>query len=514
MIVLTNYRKTLRFLFTQYMNRCYKERTKEFDSMKNTLGLLSVGDFRKMLNDHDLGTIVSNEELNTLFRLINSLHKKSDLQTLTFDAFVYAFMQLAIHLHNKYKRSESCIPLVDSVITLLKHFENAARKRGQLITIYTNPEAASLARADQELVKELNAIIKKAPNYPLPEGFKKVQYNSVSYTYALTQKFPLEAEGLKIAIEIVDEILERALGIHFIESRIVFEQRIKIVPDQMKIQSEIFSVASHNPESVNSSRYKNTKLDELKKSKTGSLAVIRTRMSINTRLLIATIPKEMQGIVLEVKEVVNEVIKAVEEGRSYIIPTGEVINLAKKQKQAKLEDLAKSEREREEKRKKRHLELKKKLEESKKAETETINNANTQNKAEKAKKKSKEGTEELTKRLNEKAEKKKEEKLKLLEEAKTKEKEERIRRQRETKVFIAVQKEELEKKFRTEEGKKQKEQHEEKKRLKTLKEQYEKIHKEVENLLKADKETAELIKQQNKNLLKVFSHPHLVHGRT
>jgi hypothetical protein len=446
MLVLSNYRKTLRFLFTQYMNRSYKERPKEFDSLKSNSELLSVGDFRKMLNDHNLRTVVSNEELTTLFRLVNNLYKKSDLQTLTFDTFVYAFMQLAIHLHNKYKRSESCLPLVDAIITLLKHFENAARKCGELTTIYTNPEVASLARADQKLVEELNAVIKKTSNYPLPEGFKKVHYKNVSYSYTLTHKFPLEAEGLKIATEIVDEILERALGIHFIEPRIVIGQKTKIIPDQMKIRSGMLSIASHYSEGVSSSRYKSMQFDETGRSRVGASVVIRPKMSINTRLTIAGMPKEVQGIALEVGEAVEDIVKAVEEGRSYIIAASEVINLARKQRQAKLEDVAKTEREREEKRKKRDLELKKKIKENKKVETqrmtEILSNVNTQNKVEKTRKKSKEEIEELRKRVNERAEKRKKEKLKLLEEVRAKEKEERIKRKKETEAFLMKYKEE------------------------------------------------------------------------
>lgn len=446
-IVIARHKKTLRFLFSRYTNKCYKGRAQGFDSLRANSQLLSLGEFRKMLNDHALPQpVVSNEELATLFRLINNIHKKPDLQTLNFAAFVYAFAQLAIHLHNKYKRSEACIPLVEAVNALIKHFENAARKRGEATTIYTDPEAATLAKAEQKLVKELNAMVKRRPNYPLPEGFKKMQYKDVECTYELSAKFGVE-ESLKVAVEILDEVMAKALGTHFVEPKMVFGEKMKVVPDQMKMRNGVASVISQCPESVRSSQHKITQFDEGGRVRTGSLSALRPKVSVNTRLAVAMLPREMQQIGMEVGEVVEEVVRAVEEGRRSIGAAGEVGRLALGRRQAAMEVAARSEREREEKRKKRDAELKRKLKESKKAETqrvaEMLNNANNKNKVEKAKKKSKEEIEELKKRLDEKDEKRKERKLKLLEEMKAKEKEDRARRRKGTEAFFAKKKEEL-----------------------------------------------------------------------
>eukprot|EP01022_Parablepharisma_sp_SALTPOND_P016860 TRINITY_DN2578_c0_g1_i1.p1 TRINITY_DN2578_c0_g1~~TRINITY_DN2578_c0_g1_i1.p1 ORF type:complete len:1340 (+),score=195.52 TRINITY_DN2578_c0_g1_i1:1195-5214(+) len=444
-LMMKKHRKLFRYLFGKYANTCYAHKAKVFDSLRNKSELITIAEFRKMLNDHKVDqSEVSREELIVLFRLVNTKHKRSDIQTLTFEGFVECFMQLAIYLHNKSHQSAACVPLVESINKLISQFEEATQKRGENTIMYINPEAAALFAEDQELLKELNAMIEKSPNYPLPEGFKKTQIKEIKYVHSL-KTFPA-SEPVKISVELIDEILNKALGVHFIEPRAVYEYRTKVVPDTLKGRNSTINT-SHFPtkySEITRSKPKSIQLEQLEEPKRPRLdfTLPKPKVSVATRLVIAAMPKELHDIGLEVGAVVEELVKAVEEGKTSLRPKGgEIMNKAMKERQELLEEIAKAEKEKEEKRKQRQQQLKKVLEEKKRMKTKA------EPTKEQAEKKSKEQwekeLEELRKRVEERAEKRKEEKQKQLEEIETKQREEKEKRLKELEPFVKKRKEEL-----------------------------------------------------------------------
>jgi hypothetical protein len=81
------------------------------------------------------------------------------------------------------------------------------------------------------LVKALNEKLKKDPSYPIPEGFVKVTEKTPVYDY----KIPLEiAEKLApskvICVEILDEMVNKTFGFHFLEPLVTFEEFPKVKP--------------------------------------------------------------------------------------------------------------------------------------------------------------------------------------------------------------------------------------------------------------------------------------------
>jgi hypothetical protein len=110
---------------------------------------------------------------------------------------------------------------------LLTQFEQATRDRGKSTQLYEDPDFSGMQ--DRELINALDKKINEDPNYPVPEGFTKVVEKMPIYSYKVPEsaaKFLKESKVM--AIECLDEILDQALGIHFLEPLIKFETRYKV----------------------------------------------------------------------------------------------------------------------------------------------------------------------------------------------------------------------------------------------------------------------------------------------
>lgn len=82
---------------------------------------------------------------------------------------------------------------------------------------------------DKELIQALDKKINEDPNYPIPEGYTKVVEKIPVYSYKVPEcaaKFLKESKVM--ATEVMDEILNDILGIHFLEPQIKFDVRYKV----------------------------------------------------------------------------------------------------------------------------------------------------------------------------------------------------------------------------------------------------------------------------------------------
>jgi len=363
-----------RHLFNKYANTCLFPKKVMFDALKQKSELISVGEFRKMLSDHNIDSnSVKQEDLITLYRLLNIKEGRSDLMNLTYESFVALFIQIAIHIYSK--PSFSTLPLVESVKKLKKKF------------IDTELAYIGLSPSEQAFISELEKKSKANPSFIIPEGYRKVVEQKVTYSYELLWS---QNEAIKICSELLDSILNKAIGIHFIEPLVKYVSVERIRPK------------------------KNT-------------SIVEKRLPASIKFAVAKLPLDLRDIGLEVGMLMDQVIKAVEENRNEISDSKKLNKVAAKKIEMMEED-KKIKEARERKRQQRHAELKLKLKEDEKAKKEN-----------EEKKKIEE-----QKRIQE--EKKKE---KQIREAKKKEYAEREERQK--KRLMEVKKEELELELKKEE---------------------------------------------------------------
>eukprot|EP00831_Metopus_contortus_P009565 TRINITY_DN13687_c0_g1_i4.p1 TRINITY_DN13687_c0_g1~~TRINITY_DN13687_c0_g1_i4.p1 ORF type:complete len:659 (+),score=110.04 TRINITY_DN13687_c0_g1_i4:251-2227(+) len=370
-------KRLFRHLFNKYVSTGYMKKPKAFDSLRSRYEVISMGEYRRMLNDHKIDQqMITKSELQYIFKMINNKNKNPDLQTIEFEGFIECFLQIAIILHSKPPISLSCIPLVESLRQLLKKFEAATAARGESTVLYTDPEAASLLVEDQRLLRELNAMVEKSPNYPLPEGFKKIQEKEIVYVYELNSKLLADRESLRISLEIVDEILHQFLGVHFIEPHATVEFITKVVPDPLKVQGALTTFHSRYVDMA-SSKPRSVKLGELEAvRKTKPEAFLRPKMSIQTKIVVAGLPSDLRTIGYEVGSVVEEIVAAVIEGKQTI--PHKKMNKAQLERIKMEEEMQKIERLKEERRRHHLQQIKHRIEEGK-AASESVERRSNKN---------------------------------------------------------------------------------------------------------------------------------------
>lgn len=93
--------------------------------------------------------------------------------------------------------------------------------------LYEEPDTTTIG--DQELLKELNKRVRINPDQLVPEGYYKVTEKEQILTYCLPDYISIKEEQ-KICIELLDYILNEAVGAHFLESLVSYESHMKVKP--------------------------------------------------------------------------------------------------------------------------------------------------------------------------------------------------------------------------------------------------------------------------------------------
>jgi len=445
------YKKLLRYLFTKYANTCYYKKIMEFDALKQKAKVITLNEITKMIKEHQVNsTMLNRDELITMIRLVSIKNNSPDVSSLTFEAFQDFFLQMAIYIYSK-QSGLSHLPLVESVKALVKHFEKATEGRGENTLLYTDPETTVLG--DQDLLKELNKVIKANPDYPLPEGYRRVIDKQPNFLYTISHSLKrVIGEPKTIIIEILDEIICRAIpGIHIIESIVRYEIKAKVYPDIVKPMKQ--NLPSRYMDLLN----KKVKVKSLEAVSTVPLirkAMIEPEKKIpaNMKLIVLGMPKDLQPIAKEVAIALDEVIEAITEGRHSLEKKHVNLNRVLRNREGYNEALRRNEREKEQRRRSRHHMLKNKINAIKRKEVEDAEN-NKERKEENMKREKerleKEKMERLRerdeakRRLQEAKEKKQEEKKRLEQEEQRKQKEEGETKARIREDFLRRKKEEM-----------------------------------------------------------------------
>lgn len=112
-------------------------------------------------------------------------------------------------------------------------WEDATKERGKNTQLYEDPDLSIFA--DKELISALEKKVIEDPNYPVPEGYRKVVEKIPIYTYKLPECVKqLMKDSTIVVTELLDEVLAKALKIHFLEPKVSFEQKLKIMPSISK----------------------------------------------------------------------------------------------------------------------------------------------------------------------------------------------------------------------------------------------------------------------------------------
>eukprot|EP00826_Nyctotherus_ovalis_P032102 TRINITY_DN2591_c0_g4_i4.p1 TRINITY_DN2591_c0_g4~~TRINITY_DN2591_c0_g4_i4.p1 ORF type:complete len:1371 (-),score=467.46 TRINITY_DN2591_c0_g4_i4:168-4280(-) len=463
-LYMRKYNNLFKHLFNRYVNTRLLPKKMAFETLRRRAELISVSEFRKMLSDHGVDSnMVKQEDLITLFRLINVKEGRSDLMNLPYDSFLILFVQIALYIYSK--PPFSTLPLVESVKKLKERFMEMDQRRGENVMLYIDPESAGLLPAEQIFLQELQKKAKANPSFTIPEGYKRVTEKEITFSYELLWT---QNESMKICSELLDELLSKAIDVHFIEPVVKYKSEMKVRP----------------------------------KENARAPARIEAKLPVNVKLAISELPLELRDIGMEVGVVVEEIVKAVVEKRKEI-PNGRKPSKAASKNREVTRDHKKSEEEREKRRQQRHAELKQKLkeDEARKKESEEKKKAEVQKKVQKEKQ-----LKEVRKKEYAEREKRLKEKKELMalkkEEPKKKELEEKKRKEKELRARSKQKRDEIDKMLREEQERRKQEQKDKEEKLAKEKKMKEKRTQIIDNKLKKEKEQYQQVKEQQDALTK------------
>ena len=86
---------------------------------------------------------------------------------------------------------------------------------------------------EQDMLLLLNQKVAENPSYPVPDGYRKVQELVIEDSYQIPEALGIH-EAEKISMELLDEVVSSALGIHILRSVPVTRTVTSVVPDQRK----------------------------------------------------------------------------------------------------------------------------------------------------------------------------------------------------------------------------------------------------------------------------------------
>ena len=309
-------------------------------------------------------------------RLINmKVIHRSDLSALTYRGFELLFIQMSIFMHSRPPKQLSHLPPVASIEALVQMFSTATQKRKESLILFEDPDASAIG--DRELVKELNKIIETRPDYPLPEGYRRVSQREIIYKYLIPQEWGLE-EDKHICLELLDEICNNIIGFHFIEPMIEYKNLTKVQPQIMKPKKS--SIPLRYMEAIQKKPRKKSQLQPMVKSKSAyyeekliqsppQRKIIERKHHIisgRLKLLVAETRKEERSKAEEIAELLEEICSAVSKGREHLesrqgYGQGGKENLGQLERKEDEEEIRLSQIKKEEDRKKRHTKLKKEV---------------------------------------------------------------------------------------------------------------------------------------------------------
>ena len=211
-VVLKRYLRVLKLLFKKYSSTGYNRSVVNQESFAEKNSLLSDPEFYKLLKEQGItSSMLPLEEFSTLIKTYCHRQKKTQIKV-NFQEFQEVLVQAAIIIFSKPPKNYSNISPAVAVKMIFDQFRRSSAEKGISTKFYDEPDPGV---GDREIVKRLNVLLENDPNTPLPEGFKKVVEKDIELIYAVPTNMGI-GEGKAIALGILDEILDKKIGIHIL----------------------------------------------------------------------------------------------------------------------------------------------------------------------------------------------------------------------------------------------------------------------------------------------------------
>ncbi|CAG9318804.1 unnamed protein product [Blepharisma stoltei] len=214
-IVIQKYKRVANFLFQRYSGHKNNSAPKNtFESFRDAKSVITEAEIRKLLREQGITKeMISNSEIKKIY---TQMIVKLKIPVLSYSEFFNFLIQISAAIYSKKQRNLLEFPLAVSYKALFEHFSKYAENNGIPKSYYEDPDYGI---GDPEVAKGLNEKLKRDPEYPMPEGYKRSKQESMEVSYFIPKHLEI-LEKQKIAIEILDEIFYKSFKFHFLEHKI------------------------------------------------------------------------------------------------------------------------------------------------------------------------------------------------------------------------------------------------------------------------------------------------------
>eukprot|EP00357_Protocruzia_adherens_P031664 CAMPEP_0115033794 /NCGR_PEP_ID=MMETSP0216-20121206/40176_1 /TAXON_ID=223996 /ORGANISM="Protocruzia adherens, Strain Boccale" /LENGTH=1250 /DNA_ID=CAMNT_0002412373 /DNA_START=59 /DNA_END=3809 /DNA_ORIENTATION=- len=249
-LLMKKFQRALKLLFNTYCNSGFDVNRKQntFDGLAHGYKCIKSPEVLKMLRDHDvIPRFMTREDLTNIMRLVNiNQGKTTELTLLPYKGFEEFFFQMSVHCFSKPPKDLGHLPPATSVQAMLDHFAEATKARGRSAIVFEDPDELSML-GDKDLIKELNKKLVEDPKYPLPEGYKKHEDKQI-----VMPTFPGVDQKYNHCMEVLDDVIHQALGVHIIEPISEYKTVLKARPViiKPKLQPQFLNYDPHKPKKL------------------------------------------------------------------------------------------------------------------------------------------------------------------------------------------------------------------------------------------------------------------------
>ena len=219
--VMKRYKRVNRGLFNRYSCSAYHVKTSgtpTFDKIKSKKDFISEADCSKMLKELKIiQVLLSIEEFRGIYTYLSTKLKTQKIQYEDFQELLYIIAEVV------FTREPYDFFKLPPAIHLQKLYDFISNSQDLPIPRYFFFESDP-GKGNREVVNGLNKKLEQNPELALPENYKKYKETILSIEY----KSLSGSASQNLAIEIFDEVLFKALGVHFLMPGLLKRQAVRV----------------------------------------------------------------------------------------------------------------------------------------------------------------------------------------------------------------------------------------------------------------------------------------------
>lgn len=242
--------RLLKQLYRSYCGSCYAKGPTDqdtFEQQGSKRALIREAEMYKLLRDNGLSSsYLLKEQFSSLLRSYCVRYKTQEPTAIDYNQYVDLLVQVALFVYARPGSALAPLAPAVSAMMLFRLFREHWQHSGRTLALF---DAPYLLRGDREKLVRLNEQLMRNKDMELPEGYSRTTRTEVEMRFDLPVESGLK-ENFRIAMEVLDEVLVRGVGMHLLEPRVVTHTVVRvraIAPAQSSPQAEPRSGAIDSP---------------------------------------------------------------------------------------------------------------------------------------------------------------------------------------------------------------------------------------------------------------------------